>query len=173
MKTKLIIGLVMAVLLVVLLPSAAFAAKPVTFSAGGIITAISDGTVYPAGGSGRWRVAERELSGLISGDISGDFTLYYKANIESVNTQAGNIHGRMTVGDYVLNVNGKSEPIESVGMYGDYPLFRLTMSGHWNFLEDTTGVGSFDAWAIFVPTPDGHVAFIVASEFAMTGQWQP
>jgi hypothetical protein len=48
----------------------------------------------------------------------------------------------------------------------------MMMEGHWNFKDGAKGVGDFDAWAIFIPTPDGHVAAIVASSFSMTGQWQ-
>ena len=171
MKNRIIIGLVAAVLMVALLPSAVFAAKPVPFSAGGGVTGISDGTVFPAGKSGRWVVVERDITGVLSGDIEGSFDLTYKANVEMA-TQAGNLHGTMTVDDYVLNVNGSIQPFELVPISSIIFLPKLTISGHWNFISGAEGTGEFTAWAIFVPTPDGHVAFIVASEFTMTGQWQ-
>jgi len=82
MKGKiLLIGLALALSLILSMPTPAFAAKPVEFSASGTISSISTGYVLPAGNSGRWVVHERELCGTISGDINGDFVLSYKANV--------------------------------------------------------------------------------------------
>ena len=173
-KRLLFMSLALALVLTALTPAVALAAKPAEFNATGTIGDISDGTVFPAGDSGRWRVVEREIVGILGedGDISGDFTLTYKANVELA-TQAGNLHGTLAMDDgpYVLNVNGKIEPLEWLGDPFASPA-KLTISGHWNFIEGAKGQGDFDAWAIFVPTPEGHVAFIVASSFKLTGKWQ-
>ncbi|MDO8671957.1 MAG: hypothetical protein Q7O66_11080, partial [Dehalococcoidia bacterium] len=121
---------VCALVLATLLPSLAMAAAPVSFSAGGQITSISDGTVKPAGDSGRFVVVERKIVGTLDpdGSLSGDFVLTYKANVELA-TQAGNLHGTVKVSGNVLNVNGKIDPRVFVGPYG---LPYLHISGHWN-----------------------------------------
>jgi len=181
-KRLLLMSLALALVLTALTPAVALAAKPVPLEANGTITSITPGDVFPAGESGRWRVVERDITGNLSGAISGDFTMTYKANVELA-TQAGNLHGTLEAGESVLNVNGKIEPLVFAGWYlppgvhpaypDGIPLYKLTISGHWNFLEGATGQGDFDAWAIFVPTPEGHVAFIAASSFKLTGKWQP
>jgi len=179
-KRLLFMSLALALVLTALTPAVALAAKPVPFEAEGSISGITPGDVFPAGKSGRYVVAEREITGTLGGDISGDFTLTYKANVELA-TQAGNLHGTLEAGESVLNVNGKIEPLVFAGWYippgahpaypDGIPLYQLTISGHWNFLEGARGQGDFDAWAIFVPTPAGHVGSIVASSFKLTGKW--
>ena len=174
MKRRLLfISLVLALLLTALMPSTALAAKPASFGASGIITCISSGTVVPAGESGRWVVVERELGGtFLSGDISGDFTMSYKANVELL-TQAGNLNGTLEAGTYVLKVNGKLQPLEIVPTPFGIDLPKLTINGHWTFTDGAQGQGDFEAWVIFIPTPEGHVGSIVASAFNLTGKWQP
>jgi len=181
-KRLLFISLALALVLTILVPATALAAKPVPLEASGTINYISPGAVFPAGNSDRWRVAERELTGELSGDISGDFTMTYKANVESVVTQAGNLHGTLEAGDYVLKVNGKIQPLEFVGWYippgtpgypDGVPYLKITISGHWAFTEGARGQGEFDAWVIFIPTSEGHVGYIVNSAFDLSGQWQP
>jgi len=148
--------------------------KPQSLAATGTIDSISPGNVLPAGESGRWRVVERELDGeLYEGDISGDFHMAYKANVE-LETQAGNLHGTLKIGEYVLKVNGKIEPLEFEGwLEPGIPLYKLTISGHWTFIEGATGQGTFDAWVIFIPTPEGHIYAITSSSFTLDGKWQP
>ncbi len=181
-KRLLFINLALALALTTLTPATALAAKPVSFSASGEITGISGGTVLPAGkfgdtdsASGRWRVVERDLSGtfLPGEDISGDFTLTYKANVELA-TQAGNLHGTLVAGGNVLKVDGKIAPLGFVWFepFSTY-LPKLTISGRWTSIEGVQGNGDFSAWATFVPTPDGHVDFIVDSAIDLTGKWQP
>lgn len=168
-------------MLIAAAPSSALAAKPVPFAASGGISYITPGTVFPAGNSGRWVIVERQLYGnLSSGDINGEFTLSYKGNVESVETQAGNFHGTITVGGgaYVFNVNGTSEPLEFQRLMeftpGNWvPVLRLTLGGHWVFTDGAHGQGELSGWAEFIPTPDGHVGIIVDSSFTMNGQWQP
>lgn len=170
-RRLLLISLALALVLTTLTPAVALAAKPASCGASGNITYISSGTVFPAGESGRWMVVERELSGtFLSGDISGNFTMTYKANVE-LSTQAGNLHGTLEAGPYVLKLNGKVQPLEIVSTpFGHLP--KLTIDGYWTFIDGARGQGNFDAWVIFIPI-DGHVGPIVASAFNLTGKWQP
>jgi len=148
------------------------AAKPVPFEAEGIIDEITPGNVAPAGQSGRFRVIEREIGGAFdSGDIIGDFDLTYKANVELM-TQAGNLHGVLNVGPYVAKVNVKIEPIEWLGEPFASPA-KININGNWTFVEGAKGNGTFGGWAIVILNPLGHVDYILASYFYMTGQWQP
>ncbi len=169
MKRGFLIGFVLFLTLAVLTPVPALAAKSVPFSANGDISFISAGTVKPAGDSGRWVVVEREIKGTFAGpDISGPFTMAYKANVELA-TQAGNLRGTLTVGEKILNVNGKIE----VGLTpAGYP--GLIINGHWNFTRGAKGEGDLTAWAIPIVDPDtGHVLAIPFSFVNLTGQWQP
>ena len=202
-KRLLFISLALALVLTTLVPATALAAKPEPFEASGTITYISPGTVFPAGQSDRWVVVERELTGELSGDISDDFTMTYKANVESVVTQAGNLHGTLEAGDYVLKVNGKIQPLdleattpEWVQLTEDwyvpspdppyyyvipagtwyppgYPMPKLTISGYWSFIEGARGQGDFKAWAQFTTDMYGHVNAIYFSAFDLDGRWQP
>ena len=172
-KRLLFVSLALALVLTTLMPAAALAAKPVSFDASGIVTCISPGTVFPAGESGRWVVAERQLSGtFLSGDIDGDFTMTYKANVE-LSTQAGNLHGTLKVGSHVLKLNGSIQPLEMVPTPFGIDLPKLTINGRWTFTNGAQGGGEFDTWVIFIPTPEGHVGSIVASALNLTGNWQP
>ena len=172
MKRKaLLISLALALMLLALAPATALAAKPQTFHADGEIMYISPGEVLPAGESGRWRVIERELRGeLLSGDISGPFTMTYKANVE-LSTQAGNLHGTLETGDYTFRVNGKIQPFEIVPIAPGIYLPKLTINGNWTLGDGARGQGEFYEWFIFVPDAYGHVAYIVASSFTMDGKW--
>jgi len=198
MKRKLLcIILAACLVLSVVMPATALAAKGKAFDdfeATGTIDSISEGTVIPAGNSGRWRVSEREISGVLSGDdVDGVFNMTYKANIESVETQAGNLHGILEVGDYTFKVRGKIQPLQMVNSYFDstaeewvplpfgkeYPEYpgvywlpRIDVEGSWTH-EGTQGNGTFSAWAIFTADPDtGHVVYIPFSEFTMDGKWK-
>ena len=170
-KKALFTALVVALVLTTLAPVAALAAKPTDFNALGSIASISPGTVIPAGESGRWRVVERELSGILSGDINGDFTMTYKANVELL-TQAGNLHGTLVAGSYVAKVNGKIQPLQWLGVPYASPA-QLTITGRWTFVDEARGQGDFTATAIVVLNEYGHVVYIPWSQFIMTGKWQP
>jgi len=166
-------SIALALVLTALMPVATLAAKPVSFDTSGIVTQISPGTVFPAGESGRWIVVERELCGtFLSGNINGDFTMTYKANVKLSN-QAGNLHGTLKSGPYVLKLNGKIQPLEIVPTPLGIDLPKLTITGHWTFTDGAQGNGNFDVWVIFIPTPEGHVGSIVASALSLTGNCQP
>lgn len=169
----LFISLALVLVLTALMPGIALAAKPASFDASGIVTYISPGTVLPAGESGRWVVVERELRGtFLFGNINDDFTMTYKANVELV-TQAGSLHGTLKTGSYVLKLNGKIQPLEMVPTPFGIDLPKLAINGRWTFTDGARGQGNFDAWVIFIPTPEGHVDSIVASAINLTGKWQP
>ena len=179
-RRLLLISLALVLMLMALAPATALAAKPQPFHAAGEInyieaTVIGD-NVLPAGNSGRWRVDGREIGGELSGDVNGSFLMTYKANIASTETQAGNLHGTLEAGDYSFKVNGKIQPLEIVGIVeiapGIYvPKLRLTINGHWNLADGGRGQGDFDAWVVFLPDANGHVAAILASSFTMTSKW--
>ena len=171
MKKKfLLVGIVLALVATLLIPASVLAAKPAEVEASGVITAISPGTVFPAGNSGRWIVAERDLDGiLLDGDITGEFTMTYRANVELA-TQAGNLHGTMEVGGCVLQVNGKIAPLEMVPTPLGVYLPKLTIAGNWTIIDGGKGQGEFEAWVIFIPTPEGHVDTIVASAITLNGK---
>lgn len=165
-----------------------WAAKPglEDFSATGNITYISEGKVLPAGKTGKWVVVDREIKGEFdSGNLSGPYTMNYHAMIESLDTQAGDLHGTLVMddGSRVLKVKGRIESVEQAGWYVEpsppdfpgIPYLMLTMSddSEWWFTAGTWGRGTFGAWAKFVPTAEGHVWFIEDSSFNMYGEWQP
>ena len=178
-RRLLLISLALVMMLMALAPATALAAKPQSLRAAGEInyieaTVIGD-NAFTAGNSGRWRVVGREIGGELSGDINGSFLMTYKANIESTETQAGNLHGTLDVGEYSFKVNGKIQPLKLVGVVeiapGLYaPKLELAINGHWN-LSGRKGNGAFNAWVIFIPDENGHVASILASSFTMDGKW--
>jgi len=195
MKKKLLcIILVASLALSVVMPGTALAAKGKAFDdfeATGVITGISPGDVLEAGNSGRWRVLEREITGVLGGDVEGIFTMTYKANV-LLATQAGNLHGTLEVDGNIFKVRGKIQPLQMVNGYFDaaaeewvpllfgtefpegsgiYWLPRIDVEGSWT-LDGTQGNGTFTGWAIFVPV-NGHVGPIVASSFTMDGKWKP
>lgn len=178
-KRILFIAMAIGLILATLIPGPALAApKFVDFSSAGSITFITPGDVLPAGDSGRFRVIEREIDGtLLMGSITGDYALIYKANVE-LTTQAGNLQGTLNTGSYSFKVIGHIQPLEFVtfievpGIPFPVPVYYLEINGQWN-LVNGQGNGDFTAGVYFVPTPDGHVAFIVDGGFVMTGKWKP
>ena len=199
-KKALFISLALALVLTTLMPATTLAAKPVMqdFNATGTIDAITPGKVIEAGTTGKWVVVERELTGSLSGDISGTFNMNYHAMVESIYTQAGDLQGWLTVDDGSrVRVKGTIEPLDLywgdkypfitwydlpgfglVRLYyvpdiGVVPLFYLEINGQWTIVDGAQGNGDFTAYAIFIPTPEGHVYAIVDSAFVMTGKWKP
>ncbi len=172
MKRELIISLALALVLALatIMPSPAPAAEPVAFATSGTVSSITPGTVKPAGTSGRFVVIQRDIVGSMSGDIIGAYTFSYKANVELL-TQAGNLHGTLTVGESTFNLNGKIAPLMLVPV-GEYLLPKLNISGNWDLIEGAHGEGIFNAAVTFIPTPEGHVGTIIDSTFFLTGQWQ-
>jgi hypothetical protein len=174
MKKYLILGVVLAMVLTLILPSAALAAKPADFYTAGTISGITPGTVLPVGNSGNWRVLEREITGtfddVAGNSMVGEFTLSYRGVFE-LTTQQGNFRGLLTSGDKSFNVNGKVAPFELVLVDLDENvqvyLPKLSITGNWNYADGGKGNGIFEAWLIFVPTNEGHIGYITASSFIM------
>lgn len=171
-RRMLFISLMLALVLTALMPGVALAAKPQPFYAAGVITGIEDTIIgenaFSAGESGRWRVVDRDITGQLSGDISGSFVMTYRANVELA-TQAGNLHGNLVAGDAGFRINGKIQPLEMVPTPLGIDLPKLTITGHWNLDGKGSGNGDFEAWVIFVPDEYGHVVMIIASSFVMEG----
>ena len=175
MKRKaVLIGAVLALLLGLLSPAVAMAAKPVDFFAAGAIVSIDEGAVSPAGGSGRWVVSERIVSGGIQGAVNGPFSLTYKANVDAA--QAGALTGRLEADGLTLAINGKSQGIEMVPVAPGIYLPSITVSGRWTIL-DGQGNGEFSAQFVFIPWFDeygnAHIGQVIAGGVVLTGQWQP
>jgi hypothetical protein len=171
MKKLLVIGIVLALMLTLVLPSVAMAARPTTFSAAGTMASIDPGTVKELGNSGLWLVKDRHIQGrFLSGDLGTEsYTITYGGVFKLVD-QSGNLAGTMQVGSKLFVIDGKVAPLSLVDM-GEYQLPQLTISGHWAGLKGVNATGSFNAYMIFVPTADGHVDYIVASSFDMTGKY--
>jgi hypothetical protein len=166
-RKTIILGMVVALTLVLVAPGAVLAAKPTDFIALGNLDTIDEGEPFAAGQSERWVVPERTITGAISGAITGNYILTYKANVAA--DQSGNFHGEMVVneGEYVIKVNGNSSlGITPIGYPG------LILSGHWTLIDGAQGNGSFDAWLIPI-IEGGHIIGIHAGAIEMSGKWHP
>ncbi len=175
MKRKaVLIGAVLALLLGLVSPAVALAAKPIDFFAAGAIVSIDEGAVSPAGGSGRWVVSERVVSGGLQGAVNGPFSLTYKASVNAA--QAGNLAGRLVVGDLTMAISGKSQGVEMVQVAPGIYLPSITVSGRWTLI-DGQGNGEFSATFVFIPWIDDygnvHIGQVVGGGVVLTGQWQP
>lgn len=182
MKRKiLLLGVVLALILTMVMPFSIIGAKPAPLSCSGSILGITPGIVAPAGTlvsnplimannsqSGQWRVIERDIKGTINTGLSTseEFVLSYKGVFE-VPTQKGNFHGRLTIGDYVFEVNGKADPLTAFDIGGGIILPKLTISGKWTCIQGPYSNGSLNGWAVFMPTPEGHVDYVIFSDFSM------
>ncbi len=170
MKRKIaLIILTLVLVLTGLIPATVAVAKSNDTVATGYLYGIDEGIVNPAGDSGRFRVAERSIVGVFtSGQIIDAFTLTYHANVVLL-SQAGNFQGTLNTSQYEINVNGKTQAAAFFGWYGPYPLYEIKISGHWNVLSGPEkGNGDFTANLVFIPTLDGHIAFVVPDYSAVT-----
>jgi hypothetical protein len=146
-----------------------------SISAVGYIDGITPGNVKQVGHSEWWRVNEREITGAVSGGISGDFSLVYQG-LFKITTQEGILKGTFTVtGETpcVLQVVGASAPLKMVATptpYGTFDLPKLTIKGTWKYAKGGKGNGTFSAWIIFIPDEYGHVDTIIASEIKLQGR---
>lgn len=175
MRKSAIIGLAIALFLSLLYPTAALAAKPAGFNTSGYLLNINTGDVFAAGESGRFVVVDRQVTGIFTdGDFSGQaFQFNYRANVW-LDTQAGNLQGRIQVGDgYLLNVTAMSDGVQIIGLNDDGYLAELTSSGTWAFLDGALGQGNFVNQTTVQLGPDLHVIGIVGSMLTLTGNWQP
>ncbi len=183
MKKILVLSLVLALALTLILPSAAMAAKtppvppapPSSFAAQGVMLSIDTGNVKEIGKSGKWLVKDRHIQGrFVNGDLGASpFTITY-SGVFDLATQAGNLAGKLEAGENTIGIAGKVEPLTmfDIGTSGSHMyLPKLTITGKWAGLKGLNANGSFEAWMVFVPTADGHVDYIVASSFAMTGKY--
>lgn len=84
----------------------------------------------------------------------------------------GDVFAAGVSGRYTLKVNDKITPLEMVPTPYGFDLPMLSISGQWNIVGGTPGSGTYEAWLIFVPTPDGHVGYIPFSSFNLTGKWK-
>jgi hypothetical protein len=173
MKKILLVGVILAMVLTLILPSAAMAAKPVDFYTAGTISDITPGTVSQIGHTDWWRVSERDITGVFAegpeASVSGAFTLTYQGKFK-LSTQEGKFKGDLICEDSSFKIDGNVDPLEFVPIGNNLYAPKLTISGDWKYQEGGKGKGEFSGWLIFNPTPDGHVDYVIASSFVMTGK---
>lgn len=179
MKKLLGLSLVLAIVVMLLVPSVAMAASPTkpapsqpsSFTAEGVFSSIDTGNVKELGNSGKWLVKDRHIQGqFLSGDLgTSAFTITY-GGVFDLATQQGNLAGKMEVDSNLIGITGTVAPLTMVYFepYATY-LPKLTIGGQWTGLRGLHAHGSFKAWMIFIPDSEGHVLAIVDSSFAMTG----
>ncbi len=174
MKKILVLSLVFALILTMVLPTVAMAARPAVFNASGTFSAIDTGTVKQLGDSNYWLVKNRHITGLLnetSQGITEGFTITY-GGVFNINTQAGALAGNLKTDTKTFVVSGQVAPLEMVDVGGGQYLPRLSISGHWSGIKGVKDTGTFKAWVVFRPDPDGHVGEFVGvfSEFMMISQ---
>jgi hypothetical protein len=171
MKKIIALALSLALLIGVFVP-AQVAAKPATdFLATANITGITPGTVSPMGDTGLWNVIDRQITGSISGGITGDYVANY-SGVFDLATQAGVFQGTITCGDSVMTITGGTLPLDFTYIpdFGVY-LPTLKLGGTWEFVAGGKGGGTFSGYAVFIPDMQtGHVIAIVASNLTLTGE---
>lgn len=151
-------------------PTAALArGTRVSFSASGPVLTIDQGTVFPAGDSGRFMVMERTVFGTLSGDLNGPFTFVYGSNVPLL-TQSGPVHGRLSVGTYEAAVEGQSSLLVGPGIAirpDGGPLavvVVLRVTGSLAFTSGAQGQGDFTATVTVAIDPaTGHILGVVPS----------
>ncbi len=186
-KKMLVLAITVIMLLTCIIPAPVLAASHTEVSATGVVYGITEGTVYPAGESGRWRVVERDLFGaFVGGDILGGFQLHYKANIESTETQSGNMNGELYCGAYTFKLNGKIADLYSLGeieavtdgngnIVGYGVVAYSNIDGVWTLKEGSKGNGTYAASVAMLLDPvGGHVIGFSPekSSFSMEGKWK-
>jgi hypothetical protein len=175
MKKILILGLVLALALVIAVPTAAMAAPPsslsspdyafapaksAAFQANATLTSIDEGKVKELGNSGKWLVKDRHLQGSFDpdADIKGDFTLTY-GGVFNIADQSGNLIGTLKAGKVTCAVVGETQPMvpdfTGITMIPDptsatgelvYVLpCAIQVTGHWTGVKNLKANGNFDA----------------------------
>jgi len=150
-KRLLVIGFVLALVLMLVIPSVTLAApKPSTFSAHGTLTSIDNGTVKQLGNSGKWLVTDRHLTGQFqTGNLSGSFVLTY-GGVFDLQTQAGNLVGVLKNGSSSFGVEGKTNPLTYVGILTSNPVI---LSDNGILLSNSTFYTGINlVYGAFAPT---------------------
>jgi len=152
------------------------------FSVSGPISGIDVGNVKPAGVSGRFIVRERHITGTFAGDITGDFTITYDANVPLA-TQSGPVHARMIVDSYEANMTiisslgptpvpcGSPDGVTCIETPVGNFVPGLLLNGSMNFLSGAKGTGNVNGWLIPILDAQGHIERIAASLLTIAGQW--
>jgi hypothetical protein len=169
MKKILVISLLLALVLALVMPTAAMASSPpATFAAQGVLSSIDPGNVKQLGNSGNWLVRNRTITGQFENGDFGNQSLSLKYDgVFDLATQAGNLVGALRTGNSTVMVVGQVAPLTILP--SGAPMLNIT--GRWTGIDNLKASGSFQAYMVFVPTADGHVDSMLASGFAMTGQY--
>ena len=180
MKKILVLSLVLALMITLLLPSAAMAANPNPFSASGTFSSIDEGTVTVIGFDDAYnvpifQVEDRHIQGEFarsvkgeSNRVNGPFTITYNAVVNGY--QIGEFSGILKAKSASFGVNGIS-----YGITGSDPNkgYRIDLGGTWTGTQGIKGSGNFTAFFYFIPVLDeygiAHVGAITDSSFSMTG----
>jgi hypothetical protein len=161
-------------------------AAPEPFVVNGDFDTIDTGDVDAAGESGRFVVKDRTVEGTFFGSIGGDagasFTFVYGSNVP-IATQSGEVHGRLHVGDYevdlVLTSSIGLTPLSCAVPDGatcfETPegnfIPGLMLEGTGTFLDGAHGNGDFEGWLIPILDAEGHILAIYASSLSFAGEW--
>lgn len=170
MKKLVALALSLALLVGIFIPVQVSAKPSANFAATANITGITDGTVSPIGDTGLWNVVDRQISGSMSGAITGDYVATY-SGVFDLATQAGTFKGTLTSGIYKMEIEGGTAPLDFVFIpqFNTY-LPVLKLAGTWEFEAGARGEGTFSGYAVIVPDPaTGHVLMIVDSGLSLTG----
>ncbi len=167
------LGIILALTLTVFAPIPVSAApRFVPFKASATIGEITTGTVSPLYGDW-WLVIDREVSGTMCGNLSGNYALVYQG-VFQLQSQAGVLQGNLSVGNCEMEVHAVTQPLEMVYVpeYGT-ELPQMTINGTWTFQEGATGAGIINATAILLLDPvTGHVLAVVSSDVTLQGKWR-
>jgi hypothetical protein len=150
-----------------------------TWQVNGQITGITTGTVQQID-TDLWQVDSRQISGMFAGKIAGNFTITYSGQF-SLSTQAGEYEGTLNMddGSLAMEIKGITAPLEMVPFQtagGTVSLPSLSLSGTWKSIPNQNGTitlkssGTYSAWLIFQPTPEGHVGTILDSNITLLGK---
>ena len=135
-------------------------------------------------GRSEWALyrGDRHITGTFTGSISAPFVITFDTNVP-IATQSGRIHGRLIAGVYEANVTMASStgatPVECdipdgstcIATPGGNFVPGLLLNGRMNFLSGAKGQGSVTGWLIPVLDDQGHIANILVSQLAISGQW--
>ncbi len=196
MKRKFGLLALLSLLLIVVSSGTVLAAEPVPLNAVGLLTTVVEGDVDPAGDSGRSVVSMRSISGTMVGpDLLGPFSVVFDTNVDL--TQAGQLHGVMTIGEDEARVQGESElstgpvlALLSADPLVIVPVVYLGINGTLTFTVGPEGHASWDGGVWIIVTPDGHIVDVLPagiplldldlnpvgisgpSQVSIVGQWQ-
>ncbi|MBI2855007.1 MAG: hypothetical protein HYX87_08855 [Chloroflexi bacterium] len=98
-----------------------------SFSASGSFSAITPGMVTPLS-SGNWKVVNRQITGTMSGSITGVFDITY-GGVFNLSTQAGTFEGNIKVLSYQIEIEGSTSPSTMVTLSNGLQVPKTSLWG--------------------------------------------